>query len=149
MVQADGPQPAAIVPKAAASAAVFRGDSVLLIRRGGGAMQGLWSLPGGHIEPGERAMEAARREVLEETGVEAELLRFLDIHEVFPRDTAGHLRGHYVIAVFAGVWRAGEPVAGGDAADARFFAVDEVDGLTTTPGAAVFVRRAFAVVRGV
>lgn len=147
MVQADGPQRPAIVPRAAASAAVFRGDAVLLIRRGGGALQGLWSLPGGHIEAGERAIEAARREVLEETGVAAEILQFVDIHEVFQRDTEGRLRGHYLIAVFAGVWRAGEPAAGGDAADARFFALDEVDALATTPGAADYVRRASAAVR--
>lgn len=148
MGQADGPQPAAIVPRAAASAAIFRGGTVLMIRRGSGALQGLWSLPGGHIEAGERAQDAARREVLEETGVDAEILHFLDIHEVFPRDAAGQLRGHYLIAVFAGVWRAGEAVAGGDAADARFFALDEVAGLATTPGAANFVQRAFAALQG-
>jgi len=56
-------------PKSAASLAVFRGEEVLLVARGGGTFKGLWSLPGGHIEPGERAREAALRETLEETGL--------------------------------------------------------------------------------
>ena len=47
-------------PRAAASAAIFRGQEVLLVRRGkGGPLAGLWSLPGGHIEPGEPARAAA------------------------------------------------------------------------------------------
>ncbi len=65
-------------PRVAASAAVFRGDAVLLIQRGKGALQGLWSLPGGHVEPGEPAREAARREVAEETSVQADLKAFVD-----------------------------------------------------------------------
>lgn len=43
---------------------------VLLARRGGtGRGEGLWNLPGGHLEPGETAAEAAARELLEEVGL--------------------------------------------------------------------------------
>ncbi|MDX2205780.1 MAG: NUDIX hydrolase [Hyphomicrobiaceae bacterium] len=139
-----GRSEAAIVPRAAASAAILRGAEVLLIRRGGGALQGLWSLPGGHIEAGESAADAARREVFEETGVEAEIRQFLDLFEVMPRDAGGRLRGHYLIAVFVGVWRAGEPVAAADAADAGFFTLEAAVRLDLTPGAQGFLRRAFA-----
>ena len=52
-----------VFPRGAASAAIFRGDDVLLIQRGKGALKGCWSLPGGHIEPGEPARDAALREV--------------------------------------------------------------------------------------
>ena len=58
-------------PRCAASAAVLRGREVLLVERAKGALAGYWSLPGGHIEPGETARSAALREVREETGVEA------------------------------------------------------------------------------
>src|SRR5215470_13732542 len=60
-------------PRCGASAAVFRGEAVLLIVRAKGALKGLWSLPGGHIEPGETARAAALREVREETAVEADI----------------------------------------------------------------------------
>lgn len=134
----------AVAPRAAASMAVIRDGSILLILRGKGALQGLWSLPGGHIEPGETARDAARREVREETSVEAESVGLVDLHDVILRADDGRLRGHYLIAVFAGRWRSGEPIAGGDAADARFFAISELADLPMTPGAAGFIERATA-----
>ena len=56
-----------------ASIAVFKGDTVLLVQRGRAPFRGLWSLPGGSIEPGESASEAALRELKEETGITAEI----------------------------------------------------------------------------
>jgi 8-oxo-dGTP diphosphatase len=50
-------------PRCGASAAIFRNDEVLLIERAKGALKGRWSLPGGHVEPGETAKAAALREV--------------------------------------------------------------------------------------
>ncbi len=140
------PAATVVVPKAAASAAVFRGGKVLLIRRGKGALEGLWSLPGGHIEPGERAREAAAREVREETGVEAQIRAFLDLHEVIISGPDGQLRAHYLIAVHAGVWQSGEAVAGGDAAEARFFPLEALADLQLTAGAEGFVRQARAAI---
>jgi ADP-ribose pyrophosphatase YjhB (NUDIX family) len=42
---------------------------LLLVRRGREPSRGLWSVPGGRVEPGESGPEAVRREVLEETGL--------------------------------------------------------------------------------
>src|SRR5690606_31302064 len=98
-------------PRVGASAAVFRGEAVLLVQRGKGSFTGLWSLPGGHVEPGETTREAARREVGEETGVSAELTVLVDVHDVIVRDAAGALATHYVLAVHAGWWQAGEATA--------------------------------------
>ncbi len=103
----------------------LRGDEVLLIRRGKPPKQGEWSLPGGRIEPGERAMDAALRELREETGVEAEITGLLDVVDgIFP--DAGR---HYVLIDYAARWLSGEPVAGDDAVEARFVARDQVDAL--------------------
>ena len=100
---------ASIWPRCAASAAVFRGEQVLLIERGKGTLQGFWSLPGGHIEAGETARAAALREVREETGVAAELAGLVDIHEVIRhrarRYLGGPLSDHRVLGALA-CWRA-------------------------------------------
>lgn len=130
-------------PRAAASAAVFRGDSVLLVQRARGAAQGLWSLPGGKIEPGETAAAAAAREVLEETSIQARLIGLLDIHDVISRAGDGSLTAHYVLAVYFGAAGAGEPVGGSDAASARFVALDELDAYTLTASAARLIREGF------
>jgi len=135
-------------PRCGTSAAIFRGREVLLVERGKGELQGFWSLPGGHIEPGEPARAAALREVREETGVTAELAGLVDIHEVMRRDAAGGLLAHYVIIVWYGRWVDGEPVAGSDAATARFVPLDAIDTLPLTEAAPDFVRRAWALLQG-
>src|SRR2546423_1245303 len=87
-------------PRCGASAAIFRDGAVLLIERAKGALKGRWSLPGGHIEPGETAQAAAIREVCEETGVEADMQGLVDIHDVILREADGTLLAHYLITVF-------------------------------------------------
>jgi ADP-ribose pyrophosphatase YjhB (NUDIX family) len=135
-------------PRCGTSAAIFRGREVLLIERAKLPLQGLWSLPGGHVEPGEPARAAALREVREETGVVAELGGLVDIHEVIRRDATGRLLAHYLLAVWYGRWVAGEPVAAGDAAAARFVPLDAVGALPTTEGSPDFVRRAWTMLQG-
>jgi 8-oxo-dGTP diphosphatase len=99
----------------------LRDGEVLLIRRGREPRLGEWSLPGGRIEPGERAMDAALRELREETGVEAEILGLVDVVDgLFPE----HGR-HYVLIDYVARWIGGEPVAGDDAAEAAFMPVEE------------------------
>ena len=134
-------------PRCAASAAIFRGPAVLLVQRGKGALQGRWSLPGGHIEPGEMAQAAAVREVREETGVEAELAGLVDVHDVILRQPDGSLLAHYLIAVFCGRWLSGEPRPGDDEIAARFVPVADLDDAGRyhlTDGAAALITRAGA-----
>lgn len=112
-------------PVPAVGVVCLRGEEVLLIRRGRPPKQGEWSLPGGRIEPGERAIDAALRELHEETGVEAEITGLVDVVDgLFPE--AGR---HYVLIDYAARWRSGEPVAGDDAMEARFVALDRVGDL--------------------
>ena len=112
-------------PVPAVGVVCLRGDSVLLIRRGTPPRLGEWSLPGGRIEPGERAVDAALRELREETGVEAEITGLIDVVDgLFPE--AGR---HYVLIDYAARWVSGEPVAGDDALEARVVALDEIESL--------------------
>lgn len=109
----------------------LRGDEVLLIKRGTPPRLGQWSLPGGRMEWGETTKTTALRELKEETGVDAELLGLIDVIDgVFPArpsldGKAGEITRHYVLIDYAARWIAGEPVAGDDAADARFVSRDE------------------------
>jgi 8-oxo-dGTP diphosphatase len=104
-------------PTPCAGVVCFRGDEVLLIRRGTAPRLGQWSIPGGRIEPGEPASIAAMRELREETGVEAGLLGLVDVVDWIDEER------HYVLIDYAARWIAREPVAGDDAAEARFVPV--------------------------
>ena len=104
----------------------LRGDKVLLIRRGTPPRLNQWSVPGGRLEWGETVRAAALRELKEETGVEAELLGLLDVVDgVFPARPGGEITRHYVMIDYAARWTGGEPVAGDDAAEARFVSLKE------------------------
>lgn len=116
----------------------LRGDAVLLIRRGTPPRQGEWSLPGGRIEPGERAVDAALRELREETGVEARITGLVDVVDgLFPE--AGR---HYVLIDYAAEWVSGEPVAGDDALEARFVALAQIGTLIDWPETRCVIRMA-------
>lgn len=115
-------------PQAAAGVVCVKDGQVLLVRRGTPPMTGQWSLPGGRIEPGETAKEAALRELHEETGVEARLAGLIDVVDAIVKNRDGTLvTRHYVLCDYAAAWVSGEPVAGDDAAEAQFFDMAEVE----------------------
>lgn len=131
-------------PRVGASAAIFKGDEILLIQRGKGTFTGLWSLPGGHVEPGEKAADAARREVHEETGVEAEIEGLVGVHDVISRDEMGALKAHYVLTVYFGRWSSGDAIAASDSRAAAFFSTVGIDDVPMTPEAQSIIRKAMA-----
>ncbi|MCS6931772.1 MAG: NUDIX hydrolase [Acetobacteraceae bacterium] len=99
----------------------FRGEEVLLVRRGRPPRLGEWSIPGGAQRLGETAEAAARRELREETGVEVGPLRLACVVDAISRDAAGAPRFHYTIVDFCGLWTAGEPRPGDDVSEAGWF----------------------------
>lgn len=121
-------------PRAGASAVLFRGEAVLLVERGGEPSEGLWSLPGGCIEAGETAEDAARREVREETGLDAHIAGLAGVYDIIDRDSDGAVVLHYVLATYFGRADDGEPQPGSDARHARFIALDEFADLPMTHG---------------
>ncbi|MBL8894841.1 MAG: NUDIX hydrolase [Rhizobiales bacterium] len=131
-------------PKLGASACVWRQGRVLIVQRGKPPLVGIWSLPGGTVEPGETAMAAAARELGEETGVIAQLTQLVDLVDIIRHGADGGLAFHYAIACYTGHWISGEPIAASDAQDARFIAVSELDTLKMTDGTPAIIRRAQA-----
>lgn len=106
-------------------------DRLLLVRRGRGPAAGRWAVPGGHVERGEAIVEAVTRELREETGLEGVCGRLLGVVE---RIEADH---HFVILDYEVTLVGGdEPVAGDDAAEARWVELHEVAELDLAEGMA-------------
>lgn len=97
--------------------AIIRAGKVLLAKRAAEPKQGEWDLPGGFIAPGEVVTEGLRREILEETGLKLENLRRL--HQA-PGDYAGKPTLNFIYTAEA----TGEPVAGDDVAELRWFPLE-------------------------
>lgn len=93
----------------AASACVWRGEDVLLIQRASKLGHGRWSLPGGKHEADETDVQAAHRELLEETGVTSTLHMPLGVFHIDVGDV------NYAIHSFSGNYLEGEAKAGSDA----------------------------------
>lgn len=105
----------------------FRGDDVLLIKRGTAPRKGEWSIPGGRIEVGESERDAALRELFEETRIMAALESKVATIDALFEDF------NYRLHDYAARWISGEPQFGDDAADARFVPPHELDGLGMWP----------------
>lgn len=112
---------------AAVIAALIRDGRLLLVRRGRPPAEGLWGLPGGKIKFGETVLAAAERELVEETAVRAEAIRAFQVVDALDVTEDGMVRHHHVLVAVACRWIAGEPVAGDDAAEAAWFALDRLE----------------------
>lgn len=99
-----------------------------------------WSLPGGSLETGETAAQAAIREVREEVSVEIDIVRKAAEREVLIRDQDGNNIRRYVISVFAAKLKAGEPKTGPEASEIGWFTEGEIAFLDATEGLADSVR---------
>jgi len=97
---------------------------LLLIKRGHEPGAGLWSIPGGRIEPGESDANALIREVLEETGLAVAAGRLLGV--VHRPGLAGAVLD---ISDYLAVVTGGGLAAGDDAADARWVTPAQMAGL--------------------
>jgi 8-oxo-dGTP diphosphatase len=123
-----------MIPEVCVGAVVVDEEDLLLIRRGRGAAQGEWAIPGGRVQPGELLAEAVVRELLEETGLEGICEDFVGWAE---RISPDH---HWVILDFrVTLLERREPVAGDDAAEAQWVPLMDVAELNLAEGLAEFL----------
>jgi 8-oxo-dGTP diphosphatase len=132
-------------PQLAVSAAIFRDDNILLVRRARFPAKGFYTLPGGRVEFGETLHAALRREVLEETALEIEIAGLAGWREVLPGTSGG---GHYLIMSFAARWFRGEPVLNEELDDFRWLPPETLGDLRVTDGLAEVIRSARGLLRG-
>ena len=130
-----------------ASIAVFKGDTVLLVERARAPFRGLWSLPGGSIEPGESASEAALRELKEESGTTTKIEGVVENVELAVTDDDGRPLT-WRLAMFYGRYAGGSLQPGSDASDANWVAIADLEKLSLTEGTASLIRLAARRIRG-
>jgi ADP-ribose pyrophosphatase YjhB (NUDIX family) len=118
-------------PQIAVSAAIFRDNKVLLVRRARSPAKGFYSLPGGRVEFGESLHAALHREVDEETSLTIEIVDLAGWREVVPSAAGG---GHYLIMSFAARWIAKEPVLNEELDDFKWLPPHALGDLKLTGG---------------
>lgn len=114
-------------PIVGVGAVIIQEGRVLLVRRGHAPLKGEWSLPGGALEVGETLAEGVKREVLEETGLEAEPLAMVEVVDRIARDDAGRVQFHYVLVDFLCRVNGGSEACADDAVGLRWAGMDELD----------------------
>lgn len=113
---------------ASVAAVLVNNNEILLVRRGHPPGLGRWSLPGGVIEAGEKLGVAAKRELKEETGLEAEPIGVLWVLNNIVYDQFKKVQYHYLIVdiLFDSQTIRGDPRPGGDVIDVAWFKLDEI-----------------------
>ncbi len=119
---------------------VWQENKVLLVRRKNPPLAGQWGLPGGKQKVGETMMEAAQREVREETGIEIIPMGMITALDAITRDAEDKIEYHYTIVEVAAEYHSGGIRADDDALDARWANLDEVQDLCAWPEVARVVR---------
>lgn len=114
-------------PRVGVGVAVIDDGKILLIKRGREPGRGLWAVPGGKVRRGERLEDAARREAMEETGLDVEIGDVIWVGEHIDADH------HLVLIDFSARVVGGELHAADDADDARWVPIDETRAYDLTP----------------
>jgi 8-oxo-dGTP diphosphatase len=131
-------------PQLAVSAAIFRNDNILLVRRARSPAKGFYSLPGGRVEFGETLHAALNREVDEETALKIEIVGLAGWREVVPGTSGG---GHYLIMSFAARWVSGEVVLNDELDDFKWLKPDAIGDLKLTGGLPEVIEQAQRLLR--
>jgi ADP-ribose pyrophosphatase YjhB (NUDIX family) len=109
---------------------LLQGDSVLLVQRAHEPGAGKWAVPGGKVRWGESLAAAAKREAMEETGLEVEVGPVFWVGEGIGEGDP--VPWHYVLIDFLASVTGGELSPGSDAAAVRWVSLKDTDDLPLT-----------------
>ena len=122
-------------PEVGVGVVVRRQDEILLIRRARHPNKGLWAVPGGRVRPGEGLREAARREALEETGLQVTVGDVVWVGEIISD------RAHIVLIDFEASVTGGRLRPGDDADEAAWVHRHQLGEYQLTPTMDELIKR--------
>jgi 8-oxo-dGTP diphosphatase len=105
---------------------VFHENGIYMIKKGRGIFKDQWCTPGGKIEFGEDIINTVHREVLEETNLEIENIKFITYEQTIEYDDSGNITRHFVFFNFQATVKSGIPVAADDAAEIKLIPLDDL-----------------------
>lgn len=117
------------------------GDNIVLIQRANEPGKGLWSIPGGMVELGEEVREAAKREAKEETGIDVEIDKLLDVLDNIVRDESDKIHYHYVLVDFLCHSIGGKLQASSDVKEAQWVKIEDIKKFSITKTLSLFLNR--------
>jgi 8-oxo-dGTP diphosphatase len=128
-------------PVVGVGALIQDGDRYLLIKRAAEPDAGFWSVPGGLVEVGEKAEDAAVREAKEETGLEVEVVELLGVVNKIVRDEDSRIKFHFIIVDYLVRPKGGLLRAASDALEARWVKAEEIPAYDLSPMLIPLLRR--------
>jgi ADP-ribose pyrophosphatase len=128
------------MPQVAIGGVIIEDNKILLAKRNKEPHNGEWAILGGSVKLGETLQRAVEREIREETGLVVSAKEPIRLFDLIERDKQGHLRFHYVIVDLRADYVAGTLHPFDDAADARWFAPKEIEGLRITETTKEFLK---------
>jgi 8-oxo-dGTP diphosphatase len=134
-------------PMVGVGGVIIENERALLIKRGSAPLKGEWSIPGGMLELGETIVQGVRRELLEETAIEAEVLDLIEVFERITTDDAGRPQYHFVILDYLCEVVRGEALAASDVTDVAWVTESDLGKYSLTPTATRLIRKAFEMAR--
>ncbi len=130
-------------PLVGVGAVIFKGEEVLLVRRGQEPARNTWSLPGGVVEVGETLKVALERELKEETGLSVRILGITAVLDRIYHDAEGGIPYHYVLVDFLCDFEGGDLTPASDITAARFVPLNNLPQYDLPQFTAATIRRAW------
>jgi len=130
------------VPLLGVGVVVIRDQEIVLVKRGQAPAKGEWSLPGGLVELGEKAADAAAREISEECRLVIRDISLLDYFEFIDWSIKG-IKYHFVVLEFRALYAGGELAAADDSIEARWIHTKDIDAFPCSVQIKSIVRKAF------
>lgn len=128
-------------PLPAVGVLIIDNFKILLIKRAFQPSAGKWSIPGGVVELGEEVEDAARREVLEEVGLEITDLELLGVYDSIIRDNNNNIKYHYVIIEYLAKPKSTVVTPSIEVVEYKWVTLEDIDKLDVTPSLRELVRK--------